>query len=209
MARAGLELVIPSICASSPLFKSRHTAVLLIFLLAACQREQAPVQGQRISLSDVRSESEQPLPSPDTEGADWAVAKTGQAIDFAKPGGKPFVSLVCSVKAGLPQVTVIRHAPARPGEKALFPVIGNRIISRFKVDAALADGEWRWQGTLPADDPLLEVFEGAGPIEATLPGGGTVKIAGSSVPGQFLTWCREGGKAPAVETPPPTAKAGA
>jgi hypothetical protein len=103
-----------------------------------------------------------------------------------------------------PQITVIRHAPARPGEKALFPVIGGGIISRFKVDAALADGEWRWQGALPADDPLLEVFEGSHTLEATLPGGGTLKIAASSVPGQFVAWCRDGGKAPAMG-PPATA----
>lgn len=184
--------------------------IALSLALAACHREQAPVEAQRISLSDVRSGGEEPLPSPNTKGASWAVARTGQAIDFARPGEKPFVSLACSVKAGHPQVTVIRHAPARPGEKALFPVIGNRIISRFKVDAALADNEWRWQGTLPADDPLLEVFEGPGKLEATLPGGGTVKIAGSGVPGQFLTWCRTGGKAPALETvSPPAATSGA
>jgi len=176
-----------------------------VLLLAACHREQAPVEGQRIALDQVPDQGEQPLPSPDTEGATWAVSPTGQAIGFAKPGGKPFVSLLCSVKAGVPQITIVRHAPARPGEKALFPVIGNRIISRFKVDAALADNEWRWQGTLPADDPLLEVFEGPGTLQATLPGGGTVKIAGSSVPAQFHTWCREGGKAPAVEAPPQAA----
>jgi hypothetical protein len=174
------------------------TIAFVTTVLAACHRgEQAPVQGQRISLSDVRSQGEQP--SPDTKGASWAVSRTGQAIDFGKPGEKPFVSMLCSVKAGQPQVTIVRHAPARPGEKALFPVIGNRIISRFKVDATLADREWRWQGTLPADDPLLEVFEGPRELEATLPGGGTVKIAGSAVPGQFLTWCQAGGKAPAVE----------
>ena len=124
-------------------------------------------------------------------------------LPFAKPGEKPFVSLTCSVKAGQPHVTIVRHVPGRPGEKALFTVIGNRIISRFQVDAALVDNEWRWQGTLPADDPLLEVFEGPGALQATLPGGGTVKIAGSGVPGQFLTWCRTGGKAPAVETASP------
>ncbi len=168
-------------------------------LLTACHREQAPVEAQRISLDQVPSQGEQPLPSPDTEGASWTTSATGQAIDFGKPGGKPFVSLACSVKAGEPRITVIRHAPARPGEKALFPVIGNRIISRFEVDAALADNEWRWQGTLPADDPLLEVFEGPGRLEATLPGGGTVKIGGSGVPGQFLAWCRAGGNAPRIE----------
>ena len=176
------------------------TIALVSTVLAACHRgEQAPVEAKRISLSDVRSQGEQPLPSPDTKGAGWNVSASGQAIDFGRPGEKPFVSLLCSVKAGQPQVTLVRHAPARPGEKALFPVIGNRIISRFKVDATLADREWRWQGTLPADDPLLEVFEGPRELEATLPGGGTVKIAGSAVPGQFLSWCRAGSKAPALE----------
>ena len=32
----------------------------------------------------------------------------------------------------------------------MFPVIGNGTISRFKADAALEDGEWRWQATVPA-----------------------------------------------------------
>lgn len=177
-------------------------------LLSACHREQAPVEAQRISLDEVPSQGEQPLPSPDTTGATWAVSSTGQTIDFGKPGAKPFVSLACSVKAGQPLITVIRHAPARPGEKALFPVIGNRIISRFKVDAALVDNEWRWQGTLPADDSLLEVFEGPGALQATLPGGGTVKIAGSGVPGQFLTWCRQRGQPPADAPAKATAAAG-
>ena len=176
------------------------TIALLTAALAACHRgEKAPVQGQRISLSDVPSGGEEPLPSPDTKDASWAVSQTGQAINFGNPEGRPFLSLACIVKGGLPQITIIRHAPARPGEKALFPVIGGGVISRFKVEAALADNEWRWQGTLPADDPLLEVFEGAHELEATLPGGGTVNVKASSVPGQFLTWCRAGGKAPAVE----------
>ena len=177
--------------------------VAIVVLLAACHREQAPVQGQRIALEDVRSEREQPLPTPDTKNASWTVSSTGQAINFGNPGGEPFLSLACSVKAGLPQITVIRHARARPGEKALFPVIGGGVVSRFKVDAALADNEWRWQGTLPADDPLLEVFEGAHELEATLPGGGTLKLKASAIPGQFLAWCRAGGKAPAVEAADP------
>lgn len=179
--------------------------VLPIAALVACHpHQQAPVQGQRIALDQVPSGGEQPLPSPDTTGAGWTVSANGQAVDFGQPGQRPYLSLACAVKAGEPQVTVIRHVPARPGEKALFPVIGGGIISRFKVDAALADNEWRWQGTMPADDPLLKVFEGAHALEATLPGGGTVKTKASGVPGQFLTWCREGGRAP---TPSATASA--
>jgi len=170
----------------------------LTLVIAACHREQAPVQGQRIALDQVPSEGEQPLPSPNTEGARWVPSSDGQAIDFGRPGDKPFLSLLCDIKAEPPRLTVVRHAPSRPGEKALFPVMSNDTIARFKLDAALRDNEWRWEGTLPADDPQLVVFEEARELEATLPGGGTLKIAASGVPGEFLGWCREHGDAAPV-----------
>ena len=168
-------------------------AILATFVLAACGQAEEPVDGQRISLEDARGEVREPLPSPDTENASWTVATDGQAVRFGNAGERPFLSLACRVRDDPPTITVIRHAPARPGEKALFPVIGNGTISRFKVDAGLADNEWRWAGTLPADDPLLEVFTGPREIEATLPGAGTLRIAGSRIPGEFIAWCRRGG----------------
>jgi len=79
-------------------------------------------------------------------------------------------------------------------------VISNSINSRFRVDAVLRDHEWRWEGTLPADDSQLDVFEG-GQFEATLPGGGTLKVAASRVPGQFIEWCRNRGQGAAIATP--------
>src|SRR4051812_24442724 len=94
-----------------------------LLLLAACHREQAPVQGQRIALDQVPSQGEQPLPSPETEGARWMPSADGQAIDFGRPGQRAFLTLACNVRSDPPRVTIIRHAPARPGEKALFPVI--------------------------------------------------------------------------------------
>jgi hypothetical protein len=171
---------------------------LVLTNLAACHRsEQEPVQAQRIAFDKMPSEGEQPLASPDTTGASWTVEANGQAIDFGKPGERPLLTLICNTGASPPQVTIVRHAPARAGEKALFPVIGNGKTSRFEVDAARVDGEWRWQGTLPADDPQLEVFAGSNRLEATLPGGGTVKIEGSAAPGQFIAACRQ--RAPAVK----------
>jgi hypothetical protein len=168
---------------------------LTIASLAACHGEQAPVQGQRIALDQVPSQGEQPLPSPNTEGARWTPSADGQAIDFGRPGDRPFLSLQCDIKAEPPRLTIVRHAPSRPGEKALFPVMSNTTIARFKVDAALRDGEWRWEGALPASDPQLDVFTGPLEIEATLPGGGTLTIAGSRIPGEFVNWCRAGGNA--------------
>jgi hypothetical protein len=99
------------------------------------------------------------------------------------------------------RLRIVRHVTARPGEKALLPVIGNGTISRFKVDAVLSGDEWRWEGALPAGDPSLDVFTGPRELEATLPGGGSVLIAGSRIPGEFVNWCRAGGgvRQPAVE----------
>ena len=165
----------------------------VLLLVAACERAEAPVDSKRISLEDARGQAQEPLPSPDTENARWTVAPNGQAVAFGNPGEPPLLSLACRVKDDPPTIRVIRHVEARPGEKALFPVIGNGTTARFKADAALDDGEWRWQASLPADDALLHVFTGAREIEATLPGAGTLRIGGSRIPGEFITWCGRGG----------------
>lgn len=164
-------------------------------LLTSCgEGGDAPVQAQRISLEDARAKVAEPLLSPDTEGAGWTVSADQQAIAFARPGAAPFLTLACELREAPATLTIVRHVPARPGQKALFPVIGNGTISRFKVDAALSEGEWRWEGVLPASDPQLDVFAGTGELQATLPGGGTLLIEGSRIPGEFVTWCRAGGR---------------
>ena len=168
-------------------------ALASLALLGACDRPQAPVGGQRISLDAARNAVEQPLPSPDAENAHWTVAKNGQSIDFGNPGAVPFLTLSCRLKDNPPTIHIVRHVTTRPGEKALFPVIGNGTIARFKVDATLADGEWRWEGVVPAEDGSLEVFTGRRELEATMPGAGTLKIEGSAIPGEFVDWCRKGG----------------
>ncbi|MGX7894678.1 hypothetical protein [Tsuneonella sp. HG222] len=175
------------------MLRSFFLALTISSLLAGCDRaQQAPAKAQRIVLGDA-GPGDKPLDSPDTTGAEWTVAANGQSIDFGKPGSKPWLSLACQVRAKPPTMRIIRHVTVRPGQKALFPVLGNGTISRFKVDARLADGEWRWEGEVPADDALLEVFTGPREIEATLPGAGSLMIAGSRLPGQFVDWCRKGG----------------
>ena len=169
-------------------------------LLSACGNgADAPVQAQRISLEDARAEVAEPLLSPDTKGAKWKVTANGQAIDFGRAGSEPWLTLACNIREAPATLTLIRHAPARPGLKALFPVLGNGMISRFEVDAALHDGEWRWEGTLPAADPQLEVFAGPRELQATLPGAGSLLIEGSRIPGEFVKWCRAGGRLQRVE----------
>ena len=166
----------------------------ILLPLGACDR--APDESaQTIPLQRRASSLPQALAqSPDTTEAVWAVDEGGQAIDFGTPGDDPLMSLVCRLDGDVPQLSVIRHAAAKPGEKAIFPVIGNGMRSRFMVDAVLEEGEWMWEGTLPAEDPQLEVFTGPRSLTATLPGQGLLEIDGSRIPGEFVSWCRKGGE---------------
>jgi hypothetical protein len=168
--------------------------------LAACRGEpEEPTQAQRISLDDARGRATEPVVSPDTRGAVWAVTGDARAIDFGHPGAAPLLTLACNLRDTPATLTLVRHTLSRPGQKALLPVIGNGTISRFKVDAALADGEWRWEGRFAATDPQLDVFTGPRELEATLPGGGTLQIGGSRIPGEFVNWCRAGGRVQRAE----------
>ncbi len=176
----------------------RHQIIILaaILPLAACGRGDGappPDQQQHMSLDEVASRPPiVPLESSDTSAATWTVDETGQAIDFGNEGEAALLTLACRLREDPPQLAIIRHAPARPGQSALLPVIGNGMRSRFLVDALLAEGEWRWEGSLPADDPQLDVFTGTRRMTATLPGGGMLEIAGSRIPGEFVSWCRAG-----------------
>jgi hypothetical protein len=191
----------------------RFAGPILLTVLAACGQGNEPVEAQRVSLDAARHVPETPLSSPDTKTAGWTVSQNGQAIHFGNAGLKPMLTLECRLRETPVGLRIVRHVVARPGEKALFPVIGNGLISRFKLDGSLHDGEWRWEGTLPASDPLLDVFTRGGKLEATLPGGGSLQIESSRIPGEFVTWCRSGGKTaqPVTKaseaTPAPVAKA--
>lgn len=169
-----------------------RAALALTFLLAACGQKGEPVQ--RVELRN--DGSARPLVmtrSPDTSQAVWLVSADRQSLVYGNQGGPNLLTLACEAGADPPRLTIIRHAPALPGQTALFPVIGNGERSRFPVDARQVRGEWRWQVTLPADDVRWDVFAGSRQILATLPGGGTVDMAGSRMPGAFLDWCRNGG----------------
>jgi hypothetical protein len=170
-----------------------RSALLLLLFLSACGPSEAEApRSQRISLDEARGQPAEPMASPDTKNASWQVNPDGQAISYGDEGAKPFLTLACRARANPPAVRIIRHAPARPGEKALFPVLAGGNY-RFNLDAALEGGEWRWQGDLPASDPLMDAFTSRGPIEATLPGAGTLLIGASRIPGEFVEWCRAGG----------------
>lgn len=173
-----------------------HLSVTALLALSACGDER---KVERVELSQVSTSQPQALDSPDTRFSFWSVGETGRTINYGDVDEPPMMSVDCLLGDGPPQMRIIRHAPARPGKTALFPVVGNQIRSRFLVETALEDGEWRWQGTVEASDPKLDVFTGPRQLLATLPGGGMIDMAGSTVPWQFVTWCRAGGMIEAEE----------
>ncbi len=181
----------------------RLVPIAALALLAGCDQ---PAPAQRVQLSDARPAAPMVMQqSPDTSEGFWSVADNGHAIRFGNAGEEPLLTLDCLLRDGEePQMEIIRHAPASPGLTALFPIIGNGVRSRFLADAVLSNGEWRWEALVPAEDSRLDVFTGTRQILATLPGRGMLDIHGSRIPGEFITWCRAGGRA--VEVQPETAE---
>lgn len=172
-----------------------HVLTLLTtLLLASCGGESGDNAQSRIALDEARAAGQQGptlSPSPDIAGAAWQANDAKGSISFGKPGSAPYLTLACEKN----KVTIIRHAPADKGAKALFALIGNGQIARINMDEA--HGEWR--GTAPATDPQLSLLTGSGPVEATLPGAGTLNLSASPLPGEFVIRCAP---LPPVPLPP-------
>lgn len=185
-----------------------------LLALAACGSQP---QVERIELGGLESSAAISItPSPDITDAGWEVSGDGKSLLFGKTTGTPYLTLACDLtKKAEPRLNVIRHAQSEPGAKALFAVMGNGITSRLKLDAKLLPQGWNWQGSYPANAAEFEVFNGPRDIEATLPGAGTMKLAASPLPREFVQWCRRSGDPlpkpsldlaqPAEAIPPPPA----
>ncbi len=174
--------------------------ILLCVPLAACGQASEPApDAQRAVPQDTAPRQARADPSPDTSAAFWTVSETGQAIRFGNSDEDPLLTLGCNLRATPAEFVIIRHTDALPDQSALFPFVGNGMRSRFLADTRLSNGEWRWEARLPVGDPQLDVFAGTRDLTATLPGRGMLEIAGSRIPGEFLDWCRAGGRAPEVE----------
>jgi hypothetical protein len=59
----------------------------------------------------------EPLSSPDTAGAAWAVTKDAQAIDFARPGANPLLTLACDLRKTPAQLRIVRHVARGPARR--------------------------------------------------------------------------------------------
>ncbi|MEN7535735.1 hypothetical protein [Aurantiacibacter flavus] len=181
--------------------------LLLALPLAACSEANGATDTKGTDLAEAVAAAprELVLESPETQFATWTVAESGHAIHFANPGQPPLVTLDCRLDAEPITMAIIRHAPAMPGQSALFAVMGNGHVSRLPAEPVVTDNEWRWEASLPASDEGLDLFIGPGDMRATLPGKGAIAMQPSRIPGEFVEWCRAGGEtvgAP-VEKPAP------
>ena len=68
-------------------------------------------------------------------------------------------------------------ARGRGGSANAPDLSGAQIDAKRRFDAALENGEWRYQGDFPVTDKQLEVFSTTGRIQATVPGGGMLMMS--------------------------------
>lgn len=159
--------------------------------LAACKPPASDDYLERVDLSQAAGAAGEPLLSPDVTGAVWADGKIAGRILYGIPGEVPFLALACEQSdAGTRQIRFIRFTPADPKAKALFALVGNGHIARVPVDATWNGQAWLWEGTLPAQEPDLEVLTGKRSVAATLPGAGQLDLNPSPRPGQLIEQCR-------------------
>lgn len=171
----------------------KYTALLHLLplaLLAACKPPAADGYVERTGREPAGPFASVPLPSPDTTEAIWAPSEKPRRIIYGLPGKAPLVAMACLGEPGAERLQVTRYAPADVGAQAFAPLVGNSHIARIPVDAVPNGRAHIWQGDIAADTPALEALTGAGPVELTVPGAGTVVLNPSPLPGQLLAECR-------------------
>lgn len=133
------------------------------------------------------------------EGGEWRLA--AGKLSFGVPGQQDLFALACDhTPDGAASIRVMRVTRAEAEAKALFALIGNGRIARLPLDVQRAGESGEWRGVIPAADPRLDVLKGGNRIEATLPGGGTLKLPASGEPGRLLAACRASDRSPASAT---------
>ncbi|MBX7495308.1 hypothetical protein K3172_05505 [Qipengyuania sp. 6B39] len=168
----------------------RTFALVSTLALAACKPPASDDYAERTRLAPAVKAPSDPIDSPDVEGAVWAPTDNADRLLYGKPGERPLFALECIEQGGLPLVTYTRFAVADAHAKAVLALIGNGHVSRLKIDAAENGGAWRWEGTIEALDPKLDVLTGQREVEATVPGAGTLRFNPSARPGELVERCR-------------------
>jgi hypothetical protein len=187
----------------------KHPAILALALsgttLSACHGRAENSEGQtvKIPVEELSPAIEEtPAPPATLEGSVWTHAESARAAWFGPPQGPALLSISCEDWAGpRPMLAIVRHAPADPGAKALFAFQSAKGILRLKVDAVrLTGGANEWRGTIPLDDPKVEVLRG-GAMKATLPGAGMLELPAMGPAAEVIDRCAVGRYAEATPEP--------
>jgi len=147
-----------------------------------------------------------PLPSPETEGAGWAISEQADMrIIYGIPGDPALLALEClEADSTLPKLQITRLSPADEGAGALLALVGNDHIGRIAIDAYDAGGGFFWRGKMDAAAVQWEALAGDGELTVTVPGAGMVVLNPNPLPGALIMACRTGEDMvlpPILETP--------
>lgn len=173
------------------------SAIVLGLAVAACSQSQgrqvvansgaAEGYPARLALAGLALPADAAPEQP--QGGAWQVA--ADRLSFGVPGQQPLLSMSCQHDAsGAAALRIVRVTRAEEGAKALFALIGNGRIARLSLNVIQPGETGQWEGVIPAADARLDVLRGSNSIEATLPGGGTLKLPASGNPGRLLAACR-------------------
>ncbi len=175
--------------------------IALFSLLAACKPPPTDADLARDMPAAAPSFASDPLPSPETEGAVWALSPQAERrIIYGVPGEPALIALECIEDTGeLPSLQITRLSPADEGAGALLALVGNGHIGRIAVDARDVGGRDFWQGDLQAAATQWEPLTGPRQLTVTVPGAGMVTVNPSTIPGELIEACRTG--EPLVLTP--------
>lgn len=166
-------------------------AVLTALALPGCKPPPADASSARAANLPAPSGPSEPLPSPEIEGAVWAMSARPARLVYGIPGKPVLVALEC-LDAGTAEarLRITRHAPADRGAGALLAVIGNGYIGRFEVDATTIGAARMWQGEATARAQGWNALDGLREATVTVPGAGLVRLNPSTLPGQLIEACR-------------------
>ncbi len=169
----------------------RALTLVPLAVLAACKPPASDDYVERTRIDTAVEGPSQPIDSPDTEDAIWAPAKEGARLIYGTPGERPLFAIECLSDGTEPMLGYTRFAKADAHAKAVLALIGNGHVARLKIDAEQIGDVWRWEGTIAATDPRLDVLTGTRQVEATVPGAGSVILNSSALPGELVERCRE------------------
>lgn len=185
----------------------RTLAVISLLALTSCKPPPTDADMVRDMPEEAANFASDPLPSPETEGAFWAMPEPDEArIIYGVSGDPPLVALRCERPDDvIPVIQVTRLSPADDGAKALLAMVGNGHIGRIPVDSTDVSGRSVWRGGAPAADTAWEALSGPRQLTLTVPGAGMVTLNPSAMPGELIEACRSGEAfAPSPPEPEPS-----